>query len=97
MKRIDENKEKRNEMKKEVVIYTWKTCIFCIRAKRLLSKKGVEYTEIQIGDDINKLRELETRTGSGTVPQIFVDGNYIGGCDDIVNLHRRDKFDIVFK
>jgi len=39
---------------------------------------------------------LETKTGSGTVPQIFVEGKYIGGCDDIVNLHRREKFDIVF-
>lgn len=83
-------------MKKKVVIYTWKTCIFCIRAKRLLKNKGVEFEEIDIGDDINNLRQLETKTGSGTVPQIFVEGKYIGGCDDIVNLHRREKFDIVF-
>lgn len=84
-------------MKKKVVIYTWKTCIFCIRAKRLLKNKGVEFEEIDIGDDINNLRQLETKTGSGTVPQIFVEGKYIGGCDDIVNLHRREKFDMVFK
>ncbi|MCD5410184.1 MAG: glutaredoxin 3 [Clostridiales bacterium] len=83
-------------MKKKVVIYTWKTCIFCIRAKRLLKNKGVEFEEIDIGDDINNLRQLETKTGSGTVPQIFVEGKYIGGCDDIVNLQRRNKFDTVF-
>jgi len=42
----------RLSMKKKVVIYTWKTCIFCIRAKRLLKNKGVEFEEIDIGDDI---------------------------------------------
>lgn len=84
-------------MRKKVVIYTWKTCVFCIRAKRLLKNKGVKFEEIDIEDDINKLRQLEAKTGSGTVPQIFVDDKYIGGCDDIVNLHKRDKFDIVFK
>ncbi|PHS36146.1 MAG: glutaredoxin [Alkaliphilus sp.] len=84
-------------MKKKVVVYTWKTCIFCIRVKRLLKNKGVEFEEIDIGDDVRKLGQLEIETGSGTVPQIFVDDKYIGGCDDIVNLHRRDKFDVVFK
>ncbi|MGV8145490.1 MAG: glutaredoxin 3 [Alkaliphilus sp.] len=83
-------------MKKKVIVYTWKTCVFCIRAKRLLKNKGVEFEEIEISDDIGKLRELEMRTGSGTVPQIFVDDKYIGGCDDVVNLHRRDMFDAVF-
>ncbi|MCD5414051.1 MAG: glutaredoxin 3 [Clostridiales bacterium] len=84
-------------MKKKVVIYTWKTCIFCIRAKRLLKNKGIEFTEIEIDDDTNRLRELEAQTGFGTVPQIFVDDKYIGGCDEIVDLHLRGKFDVVFK
>lgn len=82
---------------KEVIIYTFETCPFCIRAKRLLNNKGVEFTEIDITNEKYKLNELKTMTNCSTVPQIFVDDKFIGGCDDIVELHKKGKFDEIFK
>lgn len=82
---------------KDVKIFTWKTCPFCTRAKRLLNNKEVQFTEIDISNDEEKLKELKSKTNCGTVPQIFVDDNFIGGCDDIVSLHKQGKFDSIFK
>ncbi len=84
-------------MSKKVIIYTFKTCPFCIRAKRLLNNKRIDYEEIDISNQKEKLKELETKTGCSTVPQIFVDDKFIGGCDDIVELHKKGEFDGVFK
>ena len=83
-------------MSKKVVVYTFETCPFCIKAKRLLNNKGVEFKEVDITNDSNKLKELKSITNSGTVPQVFVDDNFIGGCDDIVALHKEGKFDKIF-
>jgi len=83
-------------MSKKVVVYTFATCPFCVRVKRLLNNKGVEFTEIEISGDTNKLNELEQQTGCSTVPQVFVDDKFIGGCDDVVNLHKEGKFDPIF-
>lgn len=84
-------------MNKKVKIYTFKTCPFCIRAKRLLDNKGIDYEEIDISNQKDKLEELEAKTNSSTVPQIFVNDEFIGGCDNIVELHKKDEFDRVFK
>jgi len=84
-------------MSKEVIIYTFKTCPFCIKAKNLLNKEGINFTEIDITDKEEKLDELEKITGSGTVPQIFIDDRFIGGCDDLVKLHQDGDFDKLFK
>lgn len=84
-------------MVKKVVIYTFETCPFCVRAKRLLRNKGVNFKEIEISRGKAKLDELESKTNCSTVPQIFVDDKFIGGCDDIVKLHKTGKFDEVFK
>lgn len=84
-------------MDKKVTIYTFETCPFCTRAKRLLSNKGVEFEEIEISNNQQKLKDLEKITNSGTVPQIFVNDDFIGGCDDIVQLHKDGKFDDIFK
>lgn len=81
---------------KKVIIYTFETCPFCIRAKRLLNNKGIEFTEIDITNEKYKLYELKTKTNSSTVPQIFIDDEFIGGCDDIVELHKKGKFDEIF-
>lgn len=83
-------------MSKNVLIYTFETCPYCIRAKRLLSRNNIEFEEINITNDEDKLNELEKKTGIGTVPQIFVDGNFIGGCDDLYELYRNKEFPKVF-
>ena len=83
-------------MSKKVVVYTFETCPFCVRVKRLLDNKGVSFKEIDITNDNNKLNELKSVTSCGTVPQIFVDDKFIGGCDDVVTLHKEGKFDEIF-
>lgn len=82
---------------KNVEIYTWQTCPFCMRAKSLLDSKGVDYTEYKIdGDDQARQKMIERTGGSRTVPQIFVDGdNYIGGCDDLYALEQKGELDKV--
>lgn len=80
----------------KVLIYTFKTCPYCIRAKRLLFKNNIEFEEVDITNDEDKLKELEKETGVGTVPQIFVDGKFIGGCDDLYELYRNKKFPEIF-
>lgn len=84
-------------MSKKVEIYTFATCPYCTRAKRLLDNKGISYKEFDITNQKEKLKELEARTNCSTVPQIFVDDEFIGGCDDIIELHKKGKFDGVFK
>ncbi len=69
---------------KPVEIYTTPTCPYCVAAKRLLTKKGVAFTEIDVSRDPS-VREAMTRRANGgrTVPQIFIGGKHVGGCDDI--------------
>lgn len=81
---------------KKVTIYCWTYCPYCIKAKKLLNKKGIAYEEIVIDNDAAALKALQLKTGSGTVPQIFVDDVFVGGCDDLYRLHNSGKFDEVF-
>ena len=75
-----------------IEIYTWETCPFCIRAKKLLDRKGVEYKEYDASKADTK-KEMEDRSGRTSVPQIFIDGKHIGGCDDLYELDYDDKLD----
>ncbi len=78
----------------EVVIYTRPFCGFCARALRLLTDKGVAFTEIEAGMDPAKRAEMVERSGGRTTfPQIFVGGRHIGGCDELVALDGAGKFD----
>ena len=78
----------------EVEIYTTPICPYCVRAKALLSKKGVSYKEIDVGGD-PALREsmIKRAGGKRTVPQIFIDGHHVGGSDDLYALERRGELD----
>ena len=76
-----------------VVIYTTQVCPYCIRAKALLSKKGIAYSEIDVSDDQAKRAWLVTATGQRTVPQIFINDQPIGGFDDLWALDRRGDLD----
>lgn len=81
-------------MSATVEIYTWRTCPFCIRAKALLDKKGVEYTEYAIdGDEAARSKMAQRAQGRRSVPQIFINDRHIGGCDDIYALNAQGQLD----
>jgi len=81
-------------IKANVEIYTWQTCPYCIRAKLLLWWKGVNYTEYKIdGDGGARIRMAERANGRRSVPQIFVNNQHIGGCDDLYSLDSQGKLD----
>jgi len=78
----------------KVEIYTWSRCPFCIRAKALLDNKNVDYTEHCIDGDEDARDQMAERTGGQrSLPQIFVDDQPIGGCDDLHALERQGKLD----
>ena len=77
-----------------VEIYTWRACPFCIRAKVLLDRKGVTYTEYAIdGDQAARQAMSEKAGGRTSVPQTFIDGQHVGGCDDLYALERSGQLD----
>ncbi len=79
---------------KPVEIYTTPTCPYCIAAKQLLRKKGVTYSEVDVSTNPT-LREAMTKRagGSRTVPQIFISGKHVGGCDDLYALEHAGALD----
>ncbi len=78
----------------QVEIYTKPFCSYCYRAKRLLDSKGIEYQEREIGFGGPDRDEMIQRAmGRTTVPQIFIDGRHIGGCDELMELERGGKLD----
>ena len=82
----------------EVEIYTQPWCPFCARALHILSSKGVEFREIDAPHGTAAREEATRRSGGrSTVPQIFIDGRHIGGCDDLVALDRAGKLDPLLK
>ena len=79
---------------KKVEIYTWQYCPFCIRAKSLLNKKKIEFIEYKIdGDESAREQMSERANGKRSLPQIFIDNNSIGGCDDLYSLEEENKLD----
>ncbi len=78
----------------KVEIYTWQYCPFCIRAKSLLKKKNVNFTEYKIdGDEDARTLMIERANGRRTLPQIFIDNEGIGGCDDLYALENENKLE----
>jgi len=77
-----------------VEIYSTLFCPYCARAKSLLERKGASYINIDIIEDTSKRDEMLARSGGRTsVPQIFIDGEHIGGFDDLYALDRAGKLD----
>lgn len=77
-----------------IEIYTWSSCPFCIRAKALLDKKGVQYTEYCIdGDEAARAKMAQRSQGRRSLPQIFINNQHIGGCDDIYALNAKGQLD----
>ena len=78
----------------KVEIYTWRFCPFCIRAKSLLEKKNITFTEHKIdGDDNARALMIKRANGRRTVPQIFINNEAIGGCDELYKLDQEEKLD----
>jgi glutaredoxin 3 len=78
----------------KVEIYTSPFCGYCFRAKRLLDSKGVSFEEFDVMMDQAKREEMVERAGGrSTVPQIFIDGRHIGGCDELHSLDKAGKLD----
>jgi glutaredoxin 3 len=78
----------------EVEIYTTRYCPYCHAAKRLLSRKGVEFTEIDVSGDQKGRSDMVARAnGRMTVPQIFIGSTHVGGYDDLSALDRAGELD----
>jgi len=78
-----------------IVMYTAAFCGYCTGAKSLLKKKGVEYLEIRVDEEVGKREEMEQRAGGDSVPQIFIGDQHIGGFDDLVELDMDDELDLL--
>ncbi|MBS2036946.1 glutaredoxin 3 [bacterium] len=72
-----------------IEIYTKDWCPYCRNAKALLKAENVDYSEIDITQDLEREQEMVSRSGRRTVPQIFLDGRNIGGFDDLSALRRQ--------
>ena len=78
----------------EIEIYTTRYCPYCQAAKRLLSRKGVEFTEIDVSGDQKGRSDMVARAnGRMTVPQIFIGSTHVGGYDELSALERAGKLD----
>ncbi len=76
-----------------VVLYTTGICPYCIRARMLLERKGVAFTDIRIDHDPSRREEMIERSGRTTVPQIFIGDRHIGGFDDMAELDQAGELD----
>ena len=77
----------------KVEVYSTALCPYCSRARRLLEKKGVQFTEYQVDTDAGLRAEMEQRSHRTSVPQIFIDDRHIGGFDDIAELDMDGELD----
>lgn len=80
----------------KIKIYTWTFCPYCIKAKNILKSKDKDFEEIVIDGDKDAIKALKKETSSGTVPQIFIDNKFIGGCDELEKLVDEGEFDKLF-
>lgn len=76
-----------------VVMYTTAICPYCVRAKVLLQRKGVDYEERRIEGSRELMREMLERSQRRTVPQIFIDDFHVGGFDDLADLDMEGRLD----
>ena len=81
-------------MSADIQIYTKPGCPYCVWATQLLDRKGFAYQEYDVGDDPVKRADLvKMSNGKQTVPQIFIKGQHVGGCDDLFALDGVDQLD----
>jgi glutaredoxin 3 len=82
---------------RKVILYTKQNCPFCVRAKRLLEKKGVAFEEISVEGNDDLRVWLVEKSGQMTVPQIFVGERSLGGFSDVDALDREGKLDPILR
>ncbi|HIK25298.1 MAG: glutaredoxin 3 [Thermosynechococcus sp. Uc] len=81
-----------------VEIYTWSRCPFCIRAKQLLTRKGIRFIEYVIdGDEVAREAMAQRAHGRRSLPQIFINNEHIGGCDDLYALEAQGILDMLLQ
>ncbi len=80
-----------------IEIYSSAWCPFCAQALNLLDSKQVEYTKISVDGEPELRAQMMQRSGRRTVPQIFIDDDAIGGCDDLLALERSGELDRLLK
>ncbi|AFS77805.1 putative glutaredoxin [Gottschalkia acidurici 9a] len=71
---------------KKIVIYTKNYCPYCKMASAMLKRKGADFTEVDVTNDEDTFKVAKEKSGSRTVPQIFIDDKFIGGFDDLAAL-----------
>jgi glutaredoxin 3 len=77
----------------KVEVYCTPFCPYCVRAKKLLDSKGVEYEDIRIDQQPERQAEMVERAKRTSVPQIFIDDYHVGGCDDLFDLEAEGTLD----
>ncbi len=78
-----------------VIMYATRFCPYCMRARSLLKRKGVEFDEISVSGDNILWAEMEEKSGRNTVPQIFINNQPVGGYDDIAALNQAGELDLL--
>lgn len=84
-------------MKPEVIMYSTGYCPYCSKARDLLNRKNVPFTEIRVDTQPELRNEMIVKSGRHTVPQIFINGHHVGGCDDLHTLEAQGKLDQLLK
>lgn len=77
----------------EIIMYSTGYCPYCSRARELFAQKNVAFTDIRVDDRPELREEMMIKSGRHTVPQIFINGQHIGGCDDLYTLEAQGKLD----
>jgi len=80
-----------------VIVYSSDFCPYCMRAKQLLSRKGVAFTEIKVDGQPALRAEMARKAGRTSVPQIWIGATHVGGCDDLHALERAGKLDALLR
>ncbi|WP_018387439.1 glutaredoxin 3 [Ancylobacter sp. FA202] len=78
----------------KIEIYTTSSCPYCHAAKSLLGRKGADFSEVNVtGDPVARSSMSSRANGRTSVPQIFIDGRHVGGCDDLYALEEAGELD----
>jgi glutaredoxin 3 len=81
----------------KVLVYATGICPYCTRARRLLDRKGVEFEEVRVDRDRQRLQEMIRRSNRTTVPQIFIGEHHVGGYDDMAALEEAGRLDLLLR